>query len=53
MSTNEQNDGAEEKRIYRSPEMVRMGDALELTAGKPDLPLTDGSMKPNGYKDIE
>ena len=29
MSTNEQKNGADEKKIYRSPETVRMGDTLD------------------------
>ena len=40
------------KDKYNSPEIVRLGEALELTTGSPDLPLSDARPKPNGYKDI-
>jgi len=45
MSTNE-------KMLYSPPEMVRMGDALKLTAGGGD-PLSDGYTNPKSYKDAE
>jgi hypothetical protein len=38
---------------YTSPEIVNMGKARELTAGNLDEILSDGSPKPNGYKDVE
>lgn len=52
MATCEQDRKVEEKKPYTSPEIISLGDARELTCGQPDLPLTDASPKPNGYKDI-
>lgn len=44
---------AETAKLYISPTIVRMGGVRELTAGNPDEILSDGRMKPNGYKDVE
>ena len=50
MSANEKKDSVDKKEFYGSPEIVRMGDAVELTAGRPEGEVSDGGMKPNGYQ---
>jgi len=53
MSTNENLATVDQKGCYETPEMVHMGGVLELTAGSPDEVLSDGCLKPNGYKGID
>ncbi len=53
MSSTEKHAKVRHKERYDAPEIVRLGAALELTAGNPDEILSDGSPKPNGYKDVE
>ena len=52
MSADKKKESLDREDLYNSPEMVRLGGVLELTSGSPDLPLADGRLKPNGYKDI-
>ena len=51
MSTKPETYGAEEN-TYGSPEIVYVGDVMEITGGNGG-PLTDGKPKPNGYQDVE
>ncbi len=50
MSANEKQDSANRKERYSSPEIVRLGDVVELTEGGGD-PLSDGYSNPKTYKD--
>ena len=52
MSTDEKVGTHGRALTYRTPEIVRLGDALEVTGGDEGI-LSDGSPKPKGYKDVE
>jgi hypothetical protein len=39
-------------RPYSQPEIVKLGHARELTGGDEDGIVSDGGMKPKGYKDV-
>jgi hypothetical protein len=56
MSTNEKKDNVDEKKPYSAPEIVRMGNALELTASGPGT-VIDGALptptKPEHWKEVE
>jgi hypothetical protein len=52
MSASEKDRKVEERQRYTSPEVVVLGDVRELTAGNEDGVVSDGGMKPKGYKDV-
>ena len=50
MSADEKKENTDRKDQYSAPEIVRLGDALELTEGGGD-PLSDGYTNPKTYKE--
>lgn len=40
------------RRIYQSPELIELGQAIELTGHSDTGIVSDGGLKPNGYKEV-